>query len=647
MSDIKNIGEQTDLFKLFVGQIPKEMDEMTLRQYFEEFGPIVEISIIRDNVTMMSKGCAFVTYSYEHSAQMAVDKLHDKVQLPNSLNPLQVRYAETQVDRENKLFIGMLPKTMGEQDLHDMFSMYGELREVHVIRGPEGGAKGCAFVKFMERDAAIAAIDNLNDTTPAGGTRPLVVKFADGKKSASKEDPWQQSMYRGMGGPVPGMHMGGQQRMMYPYAGMGQAPLGMAPGQSTYSNQQGGMGQPRYGYPPQGAAYGAQQESGGSSVASKPPGGPPGGAAGADAEFAVARGDSFEAGLEVLPPAAGSTGASIPPAAPMHAQQYSMESESSHVRPPEGPSGANLFIYHLPRDLTDADLATLFAPFGNVISAKVFVDKKTSDSKGFGFVSYDTLENANSAIESMNGFQIGSKRLKVQHKRVLGGGGGHTPGIPQHNHYDGGMMHHQPMHLAGPGSSPYGQMQQPSAYYRTSPLPVTSTQGMMMSTSPIMQAQQQYGGVQGMGGMGMMQGGMGAGGYPQQMQMRGNGAPGMGVPGHNRMQPTTAAPSTRSGGGGGGYSYPSYPSTVPAYGGQQQQQQLAQQRSGVMMTPARGPGDMSYGGIQSSAYPTDGQQQQHAGGQSPLGGPISYVDGSKSAQQQPVSGTAAGYYGQY
>lgn len=46
--------------------------------------------------------------------------------------------------------------------------------------------------------------------------------------------------------------------------------------------------------------------------------------------------------------------------------------------------GANLFIYHLPRDLTDADLATLFAPFGAVLSAKVFVDKKTAESKGFG-----------------------------------------------------------------------------------------------------------------------------------------------------------------------------------------------------------------------------------------------------------------------
>lgn len=50
----------------------------------------------------------------------------------------------------------------------------------------------------------------------------------------------------------------------------------------------------------------------------------------------------------------------------------------------EGPSGANLFIYHLPHDLTDADLATAFAPFGTVISAKVYMDKVTGESKGFG-----------------------------------------------------------------------------------------------------------------------------------------------------------------------------------------------------------------------------------------------------------------------
>lgn len=50
----------------------------------------------------------------------------------------------------------------------------------------------------------------------------------------------------------------------------------------------------------------------------------------------------------------------------------------------KGPPGANLFIYHLPNDLTDADLATAFAPFGHVVSAKVFLDKRTGESKGFG-----------------------------------------------------------------------------------------------------------------------------------------------------------------------------------------------------------------------------------------------------------------------
>ena len=60
----------------------------------------------------------------------------------------------------------MLPKTFDDENLFRLFSVYGELREVHIIRGPDGASKGCAFIKFVKTEASLIAMSDMNDIIP-------------------------------------------------------------------------------------------------------------------------------------------------------------------------------------------------------------------------------------------------------------------------------------------------------------------------------------------------------------------------------------------------------------------------------------------------------------------------------------------------
>jgi RNA recognition motif-containing protein len=60
-------------------------------------------------------------------------------------------------------------------------------------------------------------------------------------------------------------------------------------------------------------------------------------------------------------------------------------------------------VFHIPNDMTNQTMYEMFAPFGNLLSVRIMVEKDTGRSRGFGFVSYDSPESAAAAIKALNG----------------------------------------------------------------------------------------------------------------------------------------------------------------------------------------------------------------------------------------------------
>ncbi|XP_065809287.1 CUGBP Elav-like family member 1 isoform X13 [Labrus bergylta] len=421
-----------DAIKMFVGQIPRSWSEEQLRELFEPYGAVYEINVLRDRSQNppQSKGCCFITYYTRKSALEAQNALHNMKILPGMHHPIQMKPADSEKNNaveDRKLFIGMISKKCNENDIRLMFSPYGQIEECRILRGPDGLSRGCAFVTFTARQMAQSAIKSLHQSqTMEGCSSPIVVKFADTQKDKEQkrmaqqlQQQMQQLSAASMWGNLTGLNSLGPQylalylQLLQQSASSGNALNNLHPvsGSSPTSSSNSSVNTI--------ASLGALQ----SLVAGAGAGLNMGSLAG----MAALNGSLSSGGLSN---GSGSTMEALSQAY-SGIQQYaaaalpslynqsllSQQSVSAAGSQKEGPEGANLFIYHLPQEFGDQDLLQMFMPFGNVISAKVFIDKQTNLSKCFGFVSYDNPVSSQAAIQSMNGFQIGMKRLKVQLKR--------------------------------------------------------------------------------------------------------------------------------------------------------------------------------------------------------------------------------------
>ncbi|XP_041852389.1 CUGBP Elav-like family member 2 isoform X3 [Melanotaenia boesemani] len=469
-----------DAIKMFVGQIPRSWSETELKELFEPFGAVYQINILRDRTQNppQSKGCCFVTFYTRKAALEAQNALHNIKTLSGMHHPIQMKPADsekTSAVEDRKLFVGMVSKKYGENEVRMMFSSFGQIEECRILRGPDGQSRGCAFVTFATRAMAQNAIKTMHHSqTMEGCSSPLVVKFADTQRDKEQRRLQQQlvQQIQQLNSASTWGNLAGLSTLTPQYLALLQ--------QATSTSNQGnfnGIQRLGAGVNPlqlqnlatlaaaaaaaQGSASPASTNalstnSGALGALASPGGSTAGSSAGAAMNTLATLGTlqgltgasvglnnltaltSSVSGMGAMNGGLGASMANGSATSSMDAltqaysgmQQYTasalpslysqsllQQSVAGSQKEGVGPEGANLFIYHLPQEFGDQDLLQMFMPFGNVVSAKVFIDKQTNLSKCFGFVSYDNPVSAQAAIQAMNGFQIGMKRLKVQLKR--------------------------------------------------------------------------------------------------------------------------------------------------------------------------------------------------------------------------------------
>uniref|UniRef100_A0A7N1A1M7 RRM domain-containing protein n=1 Tax=Kalanchoe fedtschenkoi TaxID=63787 RepID=A0A7N1A1M7_KALFE len=249
---------------------------------------------------------------------------------------------------------------------------------------------GCAFLKYETKDQALSAMEAINGKHKMEGSAiPLVVKWADTEKERQARKAQKANLISAAHNPDSPYHP----------SLFGALPMGYALPYSGYGYQASGTyGLMPYRLPHNQAAFASITSS-------------------------LNRGSALLPNIQYPLAYRGGVGnLSDSPISLHRPPLFSNSALSPGVRissgsQAEGPPGANLFIYQIPQEFGDKELATAFQRFGRVLSAKVFVDKATGVSKCFGFVSYDSLASAQNAISVMNGCELGGKKLKVQLKR--------------------------------------------------------------------------------------------------------------------------------------------------------------------------------------------------------------------------------------
>ncbi|CAJ1874790.1 unnamed protein product [Sphenostylis stenocarpa] len=213
-------------FSLYYTSLIKRVafSHLLIRPVFEEHGTIVEVVLLKDKRTGERQGSCFVKYATFDEADRAIKALNNQYTFAGESYPVVVKFADRELERlgvrgfcpnmekkdplegkhlslfpdSYKVFVSCFNKEASKKEIEELaknvsyqqviihveflfvqiFSPYGHVEDIFMAT-----KRGYAFVKFSNREMALAAIKGLNRTfTMRGCDHPLIVRFADPKK---------------------------------------------------------------------------------------------------------------------------------------------------------------------------------------------------------------------------------------------------------------------------------------------------------------------------------------------------------------------------------------------------------------------------------------------------------------------------------
>lgn len=376
-------SDNGDKTNLIINYLPQCLSDEEFYNLFTTIGPVYSARIIRERSSGYSYGYGFVKYQNAEHASTAIDQLNGFTLLNKQI---KVAYSlPSGHDNKNiNVYVKGLPANTTNDTMREMFKSYGEIIECRAIPDKITGlCQGIGFVLFSKKEQAENAIQALNGTKVEGGTEPLLVKFAKNEQKSQKSP--AQGPRNGANNYGGGQNYGGGYGVNNytgygAYGNYGNYGTGNY-GASNYVGWENSMSMMRSGGMMQG-------------------GGPIRGGIGG-------RGRNMNRYSPMTGPRFGFNAGQ---------QQQQQQTQMGNTGGAMAEDGFIVFVYGIGPHTTEDMLWQMCSRFGGIKRVNVIRDHAKNQGKGYGFVTFGTLQEASYCINQLNGSPYEGKQLQVSLK---------------------------------------------------------------------------------------------------------------------------------------------------------------------------------------------------------------------------------------